>query len=122
MITSVKITEHLLLRSLILFFCIVIRSIFELYSCQLVHSCLPNNLCDEIEAHSATHHTHHFPIFKYSSALREAGIPALYDRRKKLSYDILKDIVCNKNHKLPSLSISLSLYLLSIYLSTRYFS
>ena len=25
-----------------------------------------------------------FPNFKYSSALREAGIPALYDRREKL--------------------------------------
>lgn len=51
-----------------------------------------------------------FPNFKYSSALREAGIPALYDRREKQSYDILKDIVCNKDHKLPSLSISLSIY------------
>ena len=63
-----------------------------------------------------------FPNFKYSSALREAGIAALYDRREKLSYDILKDIVCNKDHKLPSLSLFLFIYYLSIYLSTRYFS
>jgi len=104
-IISVKIIEqgwHLLLRILILLFCSAIRSILELYSCQLFHSCLPCYLSDEIKC--IQRHAMHFIFLdlKYSSVLREGGIPTLYDRREKLSCDLFKDIMY-KDHKLSSL-------------------
>ena len=106
MIISVKIIEqgwHLPLRILILFFCSAIRSILELYSCQLFHSCLPCYLSDEIECIQQCAMHSIFLDLKYSSVLREAGIPTLCDRREKLTCDLFKDIMYNKDHKLTSL-------------------
>ena len=39
----------------------------------------------------------------YNSALKEAGIPSLYDRRASLSSDLFNDIVIDINHKLAGL-------------------
>ena len=44
-----------------------------------------------------------FPYASYNSALKEAGIPSLYDRRASLSSDLFNDIVLDINHKLAGL-------------------
>ena len=72
---------------LILFFCRAVRFVLE-YSCQLFHSCLLcylSDLSDKIERIQRRAMRIIFPDLKYSSALREAGIPILYDRKEKLS-------------------------------------
>ena len=44
-----------------------------------------------------------FPYASYNSALKEAGIPSLYDRQASLSFDLFNDIVLDTNHKLTGL-------------------
>ena len=44
-----------------------------------------------------------FPYARYNSALKESGIPSLYDRRASLSSDLFTDIVFDINHKLAGL-------------------
>ena len=85
-----------------LFFCRAIRSVLE-YSSQLFHTCLPCYLSDEIERIQRRAMRIIFPDLKYSSALREARIPTLYDRKERLSCDLFKDIIHKKDHKLASL-------------------
>ena len=87
---------------LVMFYCSVIRSVLE-YSCQLFHSRLPNYLSDELER--IQRRTMHiiFPDLKYSSVLEKSCINTLYESRVKLSYDLFKDIINIKDHKLVSL-------------------
>ena len=66
------------------------------YSYQLFHSCLPCYLSDEIERIQRCAMCIIFPDVKCSSALREAGIQTVYDRREKLLCDLFKGMMYNK--------------------------
>ncbi|XP_073228391.1 mitogen-activated protein kinase kinase kinase 3-like [Porites lutea] len=79
-----------------------IRSVLE-YACQVFHSSLPYYLSEELERIQKRALRIIFPYASYNSALKEAGIPSLYDRRASLSSDLFNDIVLDINHKLAGL-------------------
>ena len=87
---------------LVLFYCSTIRSVLE-YACQVFHSSLPYYLSEELERIQKRALRIIFPYASYNSALKEAGIPSLYDRRASLSSDLFNDIVLDINHKLAGL-------------------
>ena len=87
---------------LVLFYCSTIRSVLE-YACQVFHFGLPSYLSEELERIQKRALRTIFPHASYNSALKEAGIPSLYDRRASLSFDLFNDIVLNTNHKLAGL-------------------
>ncbi|RMX37904.1 hypothetical protein pdam_00007045, partial [Pocillopora damicornis] len=78
------------------------RSVLE-YACQVFHSSLPYYLSEELERIQKRALRIIFPYASYNSALKEAGIPSLYDRRASLSSDLFNDIVLDINHKLAGL-------------------
>ena len=86
----------------VLFYCSTIRSVLE-YACQVFHFSLPSYLSEELERIQKRALCIIFPYASYNSALKEAGIPSLYDRRASLSFDLFKDIVLDINHKLAGL-------------------
>ena len=82
---------------LVLFYCSTIRSVFE-YACQVFHSSLPYYLSEErIQKHALCII---LPYASYNRALKEVGIPSLYDRRASLSSDLFNDIVLDINRDL----------------------
>lgn len=87
---------------LVLFCCSTIRSVLE-YACQVFHSSLPFYLSEELERIQKRALRIIFPYASYNSALKEAGISSLYDRRASLSFDLFNDIVLDINHKLAGL-------------------
>ena len=87
---------------LVLFYCSTTRSVLE-YACQVFHSSLPYYLSEELERIQKRALRIIFPYASYNSALKEAGIPSLYDRRASLSSDLFNDIVLDINHKLAGL-------------------
>ena len=87
---------------LVSFYCSTIRSVLE-YACQVFHSSLPYYLSEELERIQKRALRIIFPYASYNSALKEAGIPSLYDRRASLSSDLFNDIVLDINHKLAGL-------------------
>ena len=87
---------------LVLFYCSTIRSVLE-YACQVFHSSLPFYLSEELERIQKRALRIIFPYASYNSALKEAGISSLYDRRASLSFDLFNDIVLDINHKLAGL-------------------
>ena len=87
---------------LVLFYCSTIRSVLEC-ACQVFHSSLPYYLSEELERIQKRALRIIFPYASYNSALKEAGIPSLYDRRASLSSDLFNDIVLDINHKLAGL-------------------
>ena len=84
------------------FYCSTTRSVLE-YACQVFHSSLPYYLSEELERIQKRALRIIFPYASYNSALKEAGIPSLYDRRASLSSDLFNDIVLDINHKLAGL-------------------
>ena len=77
--------------------CSTIRSVFE-YACQVFHSSLPYYLSEErIQKHALCII---LPYASYNRALKEVGIPSLYDRRASLSSDLFNDIVLDINRDL----------------------
>ena len=87
---------------LVLFYCGTIRSVLE-YTCQVFHFSLPSYLSEELKRIQKRSLRTIFPHASYNSALKEAGIPSLYDRRASLSFDLFNDIVLNTTHKLAGL-------------------
>ena len=87
---------------LVLFYCSTIRSVLE-YACQVFHFSLPYYLSEELECIQKRTLRIIFPYASYNSALKEAGIPSLYDRQASLSFDLFNDIVLDTNHKLTGL-------------------
>ena len=87
---------------LVLFYFSTIRSVLE-YACQVFHFSLPSYLSEELECIQKSALRIIFPYASYDSALKEAGIPSLYDRRASLSFDLFNDIVHDNNHKLAGL-------------------
>ena len=87
---------------LVLFYCSTIRSVLE-YAWQVFHSSLPYYLSEELERIQKRALRIIFPYASYNSALKEAGILSLYDRRASLSFDLFNDIVLDINHKLAGL-------------------
>ena len=74
-----------------------IRYLFFFFSTELLGKKL---LCEELERIQKRALRTIFPHASYNSALKEAGIPSLYDRRASLSFDLFNDIILNTNHKL----------------------
>ena len=77
---------------LVLLYCSTIRSVLE-YACQVFHFSLPSYLSEELECIQKRALRIIFPYASYDSALKEARIPSLYDRRASLSFDLFNDIV-----------------------------
>ena len=86
----------------VLFYCSTIRSVLE-YACQVFHSSLPYYLSEELERIQKRALRIIFPYASYNSALKEADVPSLYDRRASLSSDLFNDIVLDINHELAGL-------------------
>ena len=76
----------------VLFNCSTVRSVLE-YACQVFHFSLPSYLSEELERIQKRTLRTIFPCAGYNSALKEAGIPSLYDRGASLSFDLFNDIV-----------------------------
>jgi len=87
---------------LVLFYCSTIRSVLE-YACQVFHLSLPSFLSEELECIQKRALRTICPCASCNRALKEAGIPSLYDRRASLSFDLFNDIVLDTNHKLAGL-------------------
>ena len=87
---------------LVLFYCSTIRSVLE-YAYQVFHSSLPYYLSEELERIQKRALRLIFPYASYNSALKEAGIPSLYDGQASLSSDIFNDIIFDIDHTLASL-------------------
>ena len=67
------------------------------------HVSLPSYLSGELERIQKCALRIIFPCASYNSALKEADIPSLYDRRASLLFDLFNDIVLDINHKLAGL-------------------
>ena len=87
---------------LVLLYCSTIRSVLE-YACQVFHFSFPSYLSEELERIQKRALRIIFPSASYNSAVKEAGIPSLYDRRASLSFDLCTDIVLDINRKLGGL-------------------
>ena len=105
--------------SLYKFYTACIKSVAE-YPCQVFHSSLPNYLSSEIESVQKRALRH------ISTAINQAKLETLYERREKLCIKLFSSIEANNDHKLKELMppkksvIYLSIYLtiyLSVYLS-----
>ncbi|CAH3022045.1 unnamed protein product [Porites evermanni] len=83
------------------FTCMLVQKIKEKKI--VFHSSLPYYLSEELERIQKRALRIIFPYAGYNSALKEAGIPSLYDRRVSLSSDLFNDIVLDINHKLAGL-------------------
>ena len=68
-----------------------------------IHFSLPSYLSEELECIQKRALRIIFPYASYDSALKEASIPSLYDRRAPLSFDLFNDIVHDTNHTLAGL-------------------
>ena len=73
------------------------------YACQGFHRTLPSYLSDEIERIQQRAMRIFFPEYKYSEALKRAGIPTLSVRRQSLCLDLFSNIVKDGKHKLADL-------------------
>ena len=87
---------------LVLFYCGTIRSVLE-YPCQVFHLSLPSYLSEGLERIQKRALRILFPYASSNSALKETGIPSLYDRRASLSLDLFNDIVLDITRKLVGL-------------------
>ena len=77
---------------LVLFYCSTIRSVLE-YAYQVFHSSLPYYLSEELERIQKRALRIIFPYARYNIALKEAGIPSLYDRLASLSSDLFNIVL-----------------------------
>ena len=83
------------MRVILFYFTVVLE-----YACQVFHFSLPSYLYEEMDRIQKRALRVIFPYASYNRALKEAGIPSLYDR---LSFDLFNDIVLDINHKLAGL-------------------
>jgi len=85
-------------RSLILFYCACICFVLE-YACQTFHTNLPAYLSDQIERAQKRVLRILFPEVRYSKALEDAGLKALFHRLEELCSCLFKQIVEIDQHK-----------------------